>query len=180
MNLRHFLAFIIAFFVISTISYLAIIRGDASTAIAPFTIEIAIALIIVGIMVAGGMLLPGFGGSTFLMVLGIYTPMFVSIHAIMQGDFYGVPYLICFTLGVLIGMGMFAKIISGILNKHRIFMGYVILGLMVGSIFSVIISPIGEGLTQLTLLNLEYGFFVVGIAAIAAMDVFGRKSKGVN
>ena len=78
------------------------------------------------------MILPGISGSLILMILGCYTTILTAITDM------NVIILIPVALGVIVGILAGAKVIDICLKKYKQQTYYTILGLIIGSIFSII------------------------------------------
>ena len=100
-------------------------------------------LIPVGVIAAVALTVPGLSGSLILLVIGFYRPLIDSAEAwgseILHGHFDNIGSLIgvigCFGLGCLIGVILVSKIMSMLLQKHRISTFFTIIGFIIGSIF---------------------------------------------
>ena len=87
------------------------------------------------------MVLPGISGSTLLLIFGLYAPIMSAIKEVLSMNFAYLPVLIIFGLGIISGIALTIKLIRYLLKNHRSKMIYMILGLMIGSIYAVIMGP---------------------------------------
>lgn len=87
------------------------------------------------------MVLPGISGSTLLLIFGLYVPVINAIHEFMHLNLSYLPVLVIFGLGVLTGIVSIIKIIKICLAKHRSQTIYMILGLMIGSLYAITQGP---------------------------------------
>lgn len=87
--------------------------------------------ILAGIVVAVSKLVPGVSGSTILLAVGMFTPLMD-----VMTDFK-MSALIPLGIGMIIGIFVFAKIVSIFLARSRKSTYMLILGLTVGSVFTV-------------------------------------------
>ena len=85
-------------------------------------------LAISGSIAISAMLLPGISGSFILLILGAYTPV---IAAIAEYDFVRI---FAFVGGVMIGLLVFSRLLSRILENHRNATLSLLVGVMVGSL----------------------------------------------
>ena len=92
---------------------------------------------VVGAVAICAMVLPGISGSTLLLIFGLYIPIIGGIHDLLHLDFHMLPILIVFGLGVITGIISIIKLIQNALTKHRGATVYLILGMMLGSLYSV-------------------------------------------
>lgn len=128
----------------------------------------------VAIIAIGGMLLPGISGSTILLIFGIYTFIISTIKDFITTlDLSYFPILFVFGMGILVGGFSVTKLISYLFKKHRGIILYLILGLMIGSIYSIynapkfIINPqTNTSYHDMNLINFNFIMFLVGICAI--------------
>lgn len=96
---------------------------------------------VVAMIAISAMVLPGISGSTLLLIFGLYVPIISAIKELLHLNFDYLPVLIVFGLGVLTGILMVVRFIKLALKKYRSQSIYCILGLMVGSIYAIIMGP---------------------------------------
>jgi len=136
-----------------------------------------IAYVFVVAMVAiSAMILPGISGSTILLIFGIYIPIMNNIKALLQLDFSVLPSLITFGLGMIVGIMLFAKVARKCLEKHRSPTVYAILGLMLGSIYSIFLGPttLEEPKAMMDFTSFSPIFFIIGGAVIIGLEALKR------
>lgn len=133
-------------------------------------------IFIVAMVAISAMILPGISGSTILLIFGIYIPIMNSIKTFLHFDFSVLPILITFGLGILVGIMLFARIARKCLEKHRSQTVYAILGLMIGSIYSIIIGPttLDEPKAMMDFITFSPIFFIIGGAVIIGLEVIKR------
>lgn len=95
-------------------------------------------IFISGLIAISAMVLPGISGATILLIFGLYTPILNAINKVVKFNFEYLPAIIIFSVGVLVGILLTVRIL---LIKYRAGTIYCIIGLMIGSIYSVIIGP---------------------------------------
>lgn len=139
-------------------------------------IGILIYVFIVATIAISAMILPGISGSTMLLIFGVYIPIMNNIKAFMHFDFSVLPVLIVFGLGMIAGLMAFAKVVRKCLEKHRSQTVYAILGLMIGSIYSIIIGPATLATPQpaMTTSTFSILFFIIGGVIIAGLEILKR------
>ena len=140
------------------------------------TLSHGIYIFLVGMIAISAMILPGISGSTMLLIFGIYIPIMNNIKAFMHFDFSVIPSLVIFGLGIIAGLMAFAKVARKCLEKHRSQTVYAILGLMIGSIYSIIIGPATLETPQpaMNFSNFSMVFFIIGGAVIAGLELLKR------
>ncbi len=118
------------------------------------------------------MVLPGISGSTLLLVFGLYIPIMGAIKSFLTLDFSVVPILFVFGIGILFGIIFFVKLIRLGLKHHRSAICYAILGMMIGSLYSIVMGPttLDEPLSALNLKTFDIIFFILGILVIALLE----------
>jgi putative membrane protein len=119
-------------------------------------------LIVVGIIAAFTMVVPGISGSLMMVLLGYFEPIVNVLKDLSHMGTVGHDLLILlpFGIGVLIGIAIAIKVIDYLLEHHKIPTYYGIVGFVVGSIITILMSinyatSIGEYL-------LGAGLFIFG------------------
>ena len=89
----------------------------------------------VGVLGAIALVVPGISGSMLLLVLGFYKPLLSTATDMLKGQnvLTGLAVLGVFAIGVLVGLFTIAKLMSFLLNKHRVITFYAIVGFILGS-----------------------------------------------
>ena len=84
----------------------------------------------------------------------------------------GFLLLVFFGFGVLTGIVTVVRIISRLLETHRSQMIYLIFGLMIGSLYAVIMGPTTLDIPQspMSLSTFSLLFFVLGAAVIIGIE----------
>ena len=111
--------------------------GSLST----FSIPLAIYVFFVGMIAISAMILPGISGSTLLLIFGLYIPVMTAIKGVLKFNLSYVPMLIFFGLGILFGIVFFVGLIKKCLEKHRSQTIYTIIGMMLGSLYAIVLGP---------------------------------------
>ena len=120
---------------------LSIFNPSADVNVANLTIGSAIYIFITGAIAITAMVLPGISGSTLLLIFGLYLPIMGAIKEILHLNFAYLPSIIVFGIGVIVGVISIIKLVRMCLEKFRSQTIYCILGLMIGSLFSIIQGP---------------------------------------
>jgi len=155
------LAFICGFAIMIAFLALGLLSGTAISEPGP------VIMFFVGIVYAICALSPGISGSTLLLALGLFTPVIAAISSFHLGD------ILPLGIGALAGVLCFAKVISHFMKVARKSTYYVILGLTVGSIVTVVVKAIvmAQGQDVLLLCIL---FGIAGLIAGIGMNKFSR------
>ena len=123
------------------------------------------------------MVLPGISGSTLLLVFGLYIPIMNAIKELLSFNFSVLPVLIVFGIGILFGIVIFVKLLRIGLKKFRSQICYTIIGMMVGSLFSIVMGPttLEEPMQMLTFKSFDILFFLIGIIIIVSLEILRVK-----
>lgn len=99
-------------------------------------------LFVVGIVAAATMVIPGISGSFVLMLLGYYEPIINTIRDLSHFHNIGSNLLILipFGIGIVVGIIGIAKIIEWLLKKFEVPTYFGIIGFVLASLISIIIS----------------------------------------
>ncbi len=117
--------------------------GGAGVSVSVDNLEfLTIVLVFVAGMIAiSAMVLPGISGSTILLILGLYAAIINSVKEVITFNFEYLPVVIIFGLGILTGALLIIKVIKHVLDKYRSQTIYTIIGLMLGSLYAVVMGP---------------------------------------
>ena len=127
-------------------------------------------ILICGIIASSAMILPGISGSLILVILGVYT---LIINALNNLEY---NIILVFLIGCLIGIINFSKIIKWLFHNYRDYTFSIMLGLVIGSIYTV--WPWRKSFTD-DVTN-EYMFFsviitIIGFAVIYTIEKISKK-----
>lgn len=158
---KHWLVVVIAIVVLVILS---LISGGYSEA-KPSTIDMSVGMMvkyfIAGICASSAMLLPGVSGSFVLLLFGVYGTVTFAISEIVRLNFSALPVIILVGLGVICGFLVASKLIKFLLSKYTYLTYAAILGLVIGSLFSVFPGLPTTGLSWIiSIITLVVGFLV--------------------
>jgi putative membrane protein len=85
-------------------------------------------ILISGIIAASAMIIPGISGALILVILGLYSTMINAINNIE------IDKIVTFSLGAIIGLLSFSKILKWMFNKNSSLTYSILLGFVIGSI----------------------------------------------
>ena len=105
------------------------------------TIPLAVYIFFVGMIAISAMILPGISGSTLLLIFGLYIPIMTAIKGLLKFNFSYLPAVMIFGLGVVFGIVFFVGLIKKCLKKHRSQTVYAIIGMMLGSLYAIVLGP---------------------------------------
>ena len=98
-------------------------------------------IFISGMIAISAMVLPGISGSTILLIFGLYAPILNGVKEILKLNFEYLPGILIFGSGILLGVLLTVRTVRHLLRNFRSQTIYCIIGLMIGSIYSVIMGP---------------------------------------
>lgn len=129
-------------------------------------------IFIAGMISISAMVLPGISGSTLLLIFGLYLPTVDYITELLHFNFEGIPFLIALGLGILTGVIVVIKFIKYVLENHRSKTIYFILGLMVGSLYTITQGATTLDVPQpaMTFSTFSIVFFIIGGVIILGMQ----------
>lgn len=133
----------------------------------------AIYLFIAGAVAICAMFLPGISGSTVLLIFGVYMPILNSVKELLHFNFSVLPAVIVFGVGILIGAVSSVKGIQVCLEKCRSQTVYMIIGMLIGSLYAIVTGPTTLNETNQSLLPNYFSiiWFIIGIAVIAGTQL---------
>lgn len=158
--------FIIFFAIVILMAVMGETSGNAADV--SFGLINVVKLLLVGIIAAATMVIPGVSGSMMLMLLGYYDTILKTINNFMdalvafdmQDILVQCGILIPFGIGVILGIFLIAKIIEFIFSKAEIHAYYAIIGLILASPIAILLKTDWSGFSILTL--------VIGLVTFAA------------
>jgi len=101
-------------------------------------------LLVVGVVAAGTMVIPGISGSLVLMLLGYYYPIIDSIHELVHFEniFSNIIILGLFGVGVLLGIVIISKVLEFLFKKYSTKTYFGVLGFVCASVLAIPLSTI--------------------------------------
>lgn len=146
------------------------------------TLSHSIYIFIVGMIAISAMILPGISGSTLLLIFGLYLPIITGIKDLMHFNFSSFWGLFIFGLGVITGILSIIKLLKKALDNYRCATVYLIIGLMIGSIYSIIMGPttLDNPVDAINFSNFNILFFVIGgvvVAGLQKLKIFNSKKE---
>ena len=133
---------IIGILIVALITYFNPISGESNVVdISNLNFGLALYIFVAAMIAISAMVLPGISGSTLLLIFGLYIPIISAIKEFLHLNFSYLPALIVFGFGVIFGIILVIRLIKIALKKYRSQSIYCILGLMIGSIYAIIMGP---------------------------------------
>lgn len=157
-------------------------NGGMDISIDKLSLGLGIYVFIAGMIAISAMVLPGISGSTLLLIFGLYVPIVSAIKEVLTFNFEYLPILIIFGLGVLTGIFVTIRGVKYVLDNYRSQTIYMILGLMIGSLYAVIMGPTSLKVPQesMNFSTFSVIFFLIGgflIIGLQKLKNFFDKSR---
>lgn len=135
-------------------------------------ITLVLYIFVVAMIAISAMVLPGISGSTMLLIFGLYVPIISALKELLHLNFSYLPVIIIFGLGVLAGIAVVIKTIRRALEKHRSQMIYFIIGMMIGSLYAIVMGPTTLENTKaaMSIETFHPIFFLIGIAILFVLE----------
>ncbi|ACD24783.1 DUF368 domain-containing protein [Clostridium cagae] len=158
---------IIGVFIVVLISYFNPVAGSESAAgmsLDRLTLGLGIYIFIVAMIAISAMVLPGISGSTLLLIFGLYAPIMNAVKEVLKFNFDYLLVCFVFGFGVLFGILITIKGVKYLLSNYRSQTIYLILGLMIGSIYAVFMGPTSLEVPKppMNLHTFNIIFFIIG------------------
>ncbi|WP_252244054.1 MULTISPECIES: DUF368 domain-containing protein [unclassified Clostridium] len=158
---------IIGVFIVVLISYFNPVAGSASAAgmsLDRLTLGLGIYIFIVAMIAISAMVLPGISGSTLLLIFGLYAPIMNAVKEVLKFNFDYLLVCFVFGFGVLFGILITIKGVKYLLSNYRSQTIYLILGLMIGSIYAVFMGATSLEVPKppMNLHTFNIIFFIIG------------------
>lgn len=171
--------------IVALITYFNPVSGGNIVDITNLNFGLCAYIFVAAMIAISAMVLPGISGSTLLLIFGLYIPIISAIKEVIHFNFEYLPALIVFGLGVLAGVFAIIRLIKVALKKYRSATMYTILGLMIGSIYAIVMGPSTLELPKapMSFATFSIIFFLVGGAIIYGLEklkVVLEKNKKLN
>lgn len=177
-RLWHIIGFLVFF---ALVVVLAIFDGTEGAA-ADLTLSFVtvIKLIVIGIIAAATMVIPGVSGSMMLMLLGYYQPVIATINGLVDGlatgdsaaITAGIGVLLPFGIGVVVGIFLVAKVIEVLIAKFPYMVFWCIIGLICASPVAIVIL---NDFSNLNAVNILTGILALAAGIVIAYFLGGGK-----
>lgn len=138
-----------------------------------FSIVQGILLFICAMCAISAMVLPGISGSTLMLVFGFYQAIMTAISGFLHFEFKYFVGLCIFGLGCMAGICTVVKGLKYLLNKYRSAMMYFVEGMMLGSLYAIIMGPTSlkeNPREALSFDTFSIVFFIIGCVVIIGLQ----------
>ncbi len=158
---KYYIAAVLAFLIVAAFSLLK--EPEAADEAAVLTALNFIKIAFFGVIASSAMVIPGISGSFVMMLLGIYNKLITAVSGLIdeiaalpsnmgsEGIAAALKGLVCSEsffiiaavgIGVVVGIVIISKIIEILLKKVYSYTYFAILGLILGSLFSIFKDPV--------------------------------------
>lgn len=174
-NKKGIIFLIIGAIIVFTMTYFNPISGSSNNFVIKLNslnIGFIVYIFLTGMIAISAMVLPGISGSTILLIFGLYAPILGSIKQVLKLNFEYLPIIIIFICGILVGILISVRIVRYMLKKFRAETMYCIIGLMIGSIYSVIMGPTSLEIPKspISMDTFNIIFFIIGCILVPYLE----------
>ncbi|MCI6017384.1 MAG: DUF368 domain-containing protein [Clostridiales bacterium] len=173
----HLIFVIIGIAIVSAITYFNPVSGNGvSVDVDHLSFGLGIYVFFAAMIAISAMILPGISGSTLLLIFGLYVPVLGAVKEVLHLNFKYVPVLMIFGLGILTGIVLIIRLIRIALEKFRPQMIYLIIGLMIGSLYAIVMGPttLDEPKAPMGIGTFSILFFIIGGAVIIGLQMLKK------
>ena len=124
--------------IVVAITWFNPVSGGSSMNLDHLNLRLGVYIFLAGAIAISAMVLPGISGSTLLLIMGLYLPVITAIKDILHFDFAAFPTVFIFGCGILVGIFSVVKLIRKALERYRSQTIYLIIGLMLGSVYAAV------------------------------------------
>ena len=175
---KYLIFLVIGIAVVAAITYFNPTSGESGINVSAGNLNIGLCIytFVVAMVAISAMILPGISGSTLLLIFGLYMPIINAIKEFLHLNMEYLPILIIFGFGILAGIALVIKLVKKALQKYRSQTIYTILGLMIGSLYAIVMGPATLETPQapLSLDNFSILFFIIGGVVVFGMELLKR------
>lgn len=182
-NYNNIIFFIISLVIIIILPFINVNSNSITTN----NVFLYIIIFVMGIVASCAMILPGISGSLVLMIFGYYFFITGAIKdlfaSIFNSDFNNFInnfiVIIIFIIGCILGLILFSNIIKKLLLNHKKVFISCILGLLIGSIFTIVYKT---SLDYPNMFNISYIYYIISFVMLCtgffSTYYLEKKTKG--
>ncbi len=163
---------LIGVIIVCLITYLSPTSSSNVVNVLDIDISLCLYVFVAAMLAISAMVLPGISGSTILLIFGLYIPIITAVKEVLHFNFSYLPILIVFCLGVIAGVLLFIRLIKLALQKYRTQTMYLIIGLMIGSLYAIVMGPTTLDIPKepMSFKTFSIIFFIIGGAIIFGLE----------
>lgn len=160
-HLQHWLIMLVCIIILAVMAFFNNGNGHHVPSHIDLSAPMLFKYFIAGICASSAMLLPGISGSFVLLLFGVYSTVTFAVSQVVRFHFEGLPVILLVGMGVIVGFLVASKIITFLLVHYTYLTYAAILGLVIGSLFSVFPGLPTTGLTwMISIVTLIAGFAI--------------------
>ena len=184
-NYKNIIFLVIGIIIVSAITYFNPMTGGGksfSIRLDNLSVGFGIYMFVSGMIAISAMVLPGISGSTILLIFGLYTPVLNGVKEILKLNLEYLPGIIIFGSGILVGIFVTVRGVRSLLRRFRSHTIYCIIGLMIGSIYAVVMGPASLEIPQapMSIKTFSIVFFAIGCTLVPALEKLKAVLKDKN
>ena len=160
---------------------LTLLRGSSALGSVSFASLSLLYIFLSGAVAITAMVLPGILGSSILLIAGVYLPAIQAVRSFLHMELSVLPGLFALGFGVLAGVALSIHAIRTALHKYRSEMVWLILGLMLGSLYAIVYGAVNltVPLPPMSLVTFDAPAFLLGVAILLGLELLrGRMEAG--
>lgn len=166
--------------IVALITYFNPVVGtEGAVDITNLSFGLALYIFFAGMVAISAMILPGISGSTLLLIFGLYIPIISAIKELLHFNLSYFPVLLIFGIGIIAGILLVIKLIKKALEKYRSQTIYTIIGLMLGSLYAIIMGPTTLDVPKapMNFDTFSIVFFIIGAGVILGLQLLQKAMK---
>ena len=173
---KYLIFTLIGIAIVATITFFNPVAGAGTNIeVSNLSIGLCVYVFVAAMIAISAMVLPGISGSTLLLIFGLYLPIVNAIKEFLHMNFAYFPVLVIFGLGMIAGALLVIKLIKMALAKFRPQTIYLIIGLMIGSLYAIVMGPQTLEIPQAPM---DLSTFSIIFFALGGLIIFGlEKTK---
>ena len=111
------------------------------------------------------------------LIAGVYLPAMQALRQCMGLNLAVLPGLMALGFGVIAGAAISVHAIRSALQRHRSEMVWLILGLMLGSLYAIVMGPttLVRPMPALSAATFHFGGFATGAAVLLGLELLRKK-----
>lgn len=126
----------------AVVAGLTLLRGSSALGSVSFASLSLLYIFLSSAVAITAMVLPGILGSSILLIAGVYLPAIQAVRSFLHMEPSVLPGLFALGFGVLAGVALSIHAIRTALHKYRSEMVWLILGLMLGSLYAIVYGAV--------------------------------------
>ena len=168
----------------AVVAGLTLLRGSSALGSVSFASLSPLSLLYIflsGAVAITAMVLLGILGSSILLIAGVYLPAIQAVRSFLHMELSVLPGLFALGFGVLAGVALSIHAIRTALHKYRSEMVWLILGLMLGSLYAIVYGAVNltVPLPPMSLVTFDAPAPLLGVAILLGLELLrGRMEAG--